>query len=203
MNLQNSRLLLFVGAGLAAVLLLQVIQIQKSSILAKRIDALEQGHRALQDSFLDGSRTSRARLAASLGYRATRSLASVGGPAQEGRDEGAPPPSSGQTYAAMRQAIARETRDAAWAGNVQLNVRDVAQGLSREGFSIPATPTVDCRSRHCLIDFDLGESGDPDEWIQQFLTEIAGDLPQTRYVQVLSPDGRISLKILADRGTGR
>lgn len=205
MNLPPSRLPLLAGAGFIVVLSLQVAQIYNSSMLAKRMDALEQGHKALQDSFLDGSRGSRAKLAASLGYRAVPPpMAPRDGNGPSGRDGDAPPsPAPAQVFSDMQRVIAAEPKDAAWAGNVQLNVRDVVESLSQEGLSIPATPTVECRSQHCLIGFELGEGNNTDEWIQQFITEIAPDLPQASYMLVPSPDGHAtSLQVLANRNTG-
>lgn len=192
------------GAALCAILVLQIAILYGGLRLAKRMDAIEQGHRTLQDSFLDGSHASRERLASSLGYRRvpTASAHLGAGDKQGGFGEAPPTASVDQNYAAMRQTIAREKKDAVWASAVQLNVRDVVQSLAQEGLPIPATPAVECRSEHCLISFDLGENGGSDEWIQQLITEIAADLPQANYLLVPSADGRSSLQVLANRHAG-
>lgn len=203
MNHWKSKFPVLAGAALLALLTLQVIQLYGATRLANRLNALEERHTALQDSFLAGSRESRAQLAASLGYRATPAATPNADYRQRTMIREADHPSVQAVFVGMKQTIAREAKDAAWAGNVQLNVRDVVQGLSQQGLDIPTTPEVHCRSQHCLISFDLGESGDEDAWIQELLTEIAGDLPQAQFVRVPSSDGsRSSLQILANRNVG-
>lgn len=180
-------------AGMIAILSFQIAQFHRSSQLTKRLDAIEQGHNALQETYLEGSQGSKAKLAASLGYRAIApaQVATRAENSAVGRDGNATPPRKPEQITSdMQRIIAAEPKNAAWAGNVQLNIRDVVETLSRENLPIPSPSTVDCRSRHCLISFDLAPDNDSDAWTQQFITEIAGDLPGATMVQSISPDGQ-------------
>ena len=74
----------------------------------------------------------------------------------------------------------------------------LGRGASRLDTNNPWLPAR--RRWRCLGGLDLGADGDPDEWSQQFLTEIAGDLPGATMVQSPSADGQgIELHILAAR----
>jgi hypothetical protein len=171
----------------------------------QRLDQLERGHRALQDTFLDGSQERRKALASTLGYRSLPAVPTGYGSTEHAQATGGAPPSpedarqeSLQTYKQMQDVLANEPLNAAWAGNVELNVRDILRGLSAQGVPVPDDARITCRSHSCMVSLDLGDSPQPDRWIEHFLTEVADDLPQARMVQVPSTDGTTTtLHILA------
>ena len=102
--------------------------------LESRLGRLEHGHRALQDTFLDGSGASRGQLAASLGYHRVAGPDPVRGGAAAARSPRSPREVQAeiqQNLAAMRQSFASEPTDPAWAGTVRQDVHDVRWSLGR------------------------------------------------------------------------